>query len=151
MPIIEIPKEFLGKDSASQKTIYHGGFEYLLRIDVILKCLDDSLIPNPLDRDIKLKGISIDRYFYRLQILKALFFELSPKMIKKVLEIHLDYKKKAGVEFDIALAQIGKGNKQINCHFIEIFDEWELKLRRFADKKGLLMPEKSSGISATVG
>ena len=145
------------QEERHKQTMFHGGFLYVERLDKIFKCLDEICLPTPTqeksntDKFAKqelVMGVTLRRIMQRHALLNVLFRELFPKMNPEERTEHKDANKECSSEFRTFQVKILNGGKA-NPDVLEMFDEWELELRALADKKGLLMPTKQSGLDAT--
>jgi len=136
-----------GGDTRGKKTLFHGGFNYLERIDALLKQLDDVKIPDT-ESEQSILGIGINQYQSRWALLKCLFSELYPKMDELERRSHLLVYKLGEQYFNKTMNDINTHRRMINCDFMELFDSWELELRDMVEKKGLLMPSAKDGLDA---
>jgi len=145
-------RNLLGEDAdPEKKAMFHGGFNYLDRIDKILRALDMITVPDPngyIPQDGTLNGLSMRTHEMRLSLLQNLFKELYPKMGTKEKQEH----KEASIKIKKIFYDCLKNHRQQRSKgvglFSNYFDDWELELRDCVERKGLLMPSAKGALEA---
>ncbi|MFC1704714.1 hypothetical protein ACFLZ6_00110 [Nanoarchaeota archaeon] len=138
-------EDLLGLGNAREKkSLFHGGFAYLERIDGILRALDEIAISNG-----TCSTLSIRQYIAWHGLLKSLFKELYPKMGKQEREEHLAMMEEVTKGVSILEEASRRKQTRVPKTIIDSFYFWELSLRDVVGKKGLLMPSKRDGLDAT--
>lgn len=143
----QIDELFRTETETTGKTMYHGGFDLLKRLDRILIGIDLVKIPKQQETH---QDILI-RYSQRLQLLNSLFMELSPLMESEEQEESKKQYKEIKLKLTSVQNQAQRSSKHsmIGIELEEKYNTWELKLRQIHYKKGLHMPDKLTGMSAT--
>ena len=126
------------------KTQFHGGFQFLERVDNILKGLDIVTVSREVTEDKQL--LMCWRQNYSLII--SLYKELYPKMNDNEKFKHEEIRKFVNQHYNKSIHEF-KTQKRTNTEFLNWLDQWELELRQLAENKGLLMPDRESDLSAT--
>lgn len=139
---------FGNEEEKGKKSIWHGGATFIERLDILFRYLDATWIPIEYlqNRVPTFKGLTYNQYEKILSLLSSLFRELSPKMEPELRNKHNSMKIKAENLFYSESNNFR--SRMINTNFTEIFNNWELELRAFAESKGLIMPEKRGGLDA---
>lgn len=129
-------------DNIDKKSVFHGGFFYLQRIDEILKALDTVTSLRHTDQN------PIKRWRENYSLLNCLFKEIYPKMKAEEKKEHKEAVTTVKQELEQAIKDF-KSKGKTNDKFFLYFDEWELCLRDIAEARGLNMPDKSDITEAT--
>lgn len=127
------------------QTEFNGAVAYIYRLDAIMKKLNEVTAARTNDAQ---KMIYLLRINYNL--LNDLFKELYPKMEGEVATNHLE----ASIEMKKLLEEVTNNFEkrgQLSNEIETTFDRWEIELRQFADKKGLLAPDKRGAGQAAYG
>lgn len=120
------------------QTQFHGGFFYIQRIHRILLALDEITA-----RRTDVAGDMAGLLRLNYNILNALFKELSPKMDEKLRTKHIEAADILKKELEENIKKYSK-EKTMSMELEKKFDGWERELKIFAEKKGLLVPDKMS-------
>lgn len=154
----EIDRLIEGDRFGTAKTLYHGGFQYLERLDTIFKSLDLLTVIERKDTT-----PTFEIYQEHLSFLKTLYKELAPKMSNKEdintkvegKPVKISQRKHLWYQFLDCASSFNAFQRSVHekvetkMTFLEKFDEFEIELRCVAEDKGLLMPEKKGGLGAT--
>lgn len=124
------------------QTQYHGGFFYIERIHKILMALNSITARRSNNAAQMAEDLRLN-----YNLLNDLFKELSPKMKDKYKEEHTEAANKLKDEFESAIKTYAR-NHTIPSGYEKRLDAWERELRAFAEKKGLLVPDKMSPADA---
>lgn len=117
---------------------FHGGFFYIERIHKILMAINEITARR---NDNAAHMASYLRVNYNL--LNDLFKELSGKMPDKLKKDHLEASQIIKTKLEKVIKDY-KTKKEIPMELELLLDGWEVELRAFAEKKGLLVPDKMS-------
>lgn len=142
-------QDMLEGKSSGKKSQFHGAMHFLVRIDEILRALDNSAVPNYDSKARTIGGLTMREHQQRLSVLSILFRELSCKMSNEEKQKHLEFQKHTYTIFQVAVDQYNRNASRIDTRFLDLFNEWEIRLREFAEFKGLIMPEKAGADEAT--
>lgn len=136
---------FLETDDGTGKSVFHGGFMYLDRIDEILKNLDHLRVHISYSPQNK----SIELYAGILAWLTNLYYELVPKMTKNERAVQERMFYTAKQEYNNFMTE-SRNKALTTMEFIDTFHNWEIQLRCIVEDKGLLMAEKRGGLGAAM-
>lgn len=117
---------------------FHGGFFYIERIHKILLRLNEVTARRNNDAAQMAADLRVN-----YNLLNDLFKELSGKMDKKIRAEHLEAAQLLKNDLEKTVNTY-KTERTIPAKFEQKLDGWELELRQFAEKKGLLVPDKMS-------
>lgn len=135
-------------DEHEKKSQYHGGMQYLERIDAILKAIDQTSISFSTDQPTWC-GLTCAAWQTKHSLLVVLFKEIYPKLTDKEKKYHNEMQLKAATNFTKGRSEmVNPKISRIDSTFMGIFDKWEKELRELVNAKGLLMPSKQDGIDA---
>ena len=125
-----------------KKTIFHGGWHYLERLNEIFKSLDWASLSREGNEN------PIDGWRNNYLLLNVLFKEVYPKIHPTIRAELVQQKKDLRKSLNIAIYNLKQG-KKVSLDFFEDFDDFEMMLRQIIEDKGLLMPDKGSWEEAT--
>jgi len=125
-----------------QQTKFHGAFFYTERLHRILVSIMQSKGTRSDNAADIIKNI---REYYNL--LNCLYSELSAKMTDAQRVEHFDTSTHLLKQVEIIKKEYNK-TKKISILVYTQFDQWDVELRAFADKKGLIVPDKDSAAFA---
>lgn len=129
------------------QALFHGGFNYLERIDNTLKGLDSlHVMLNCAEGD---QHIRFTKEWASL--IHVLFLELAPKMETELRKEKLNELYAAKAAFRNFMFKVESNEADIPLDHIAKFEDLELDLRVILEDKGLLMPSKKTGAEATYG
>jgi hypothetical protein len=127
------------------QTEFNGAVAYIYRLDAIMKKLNEVTAARTNDAQ---RMVYLLRINYNL--LNDLFKELYPKMEGQIALDHLEASTKLKEILEAAINNFERRG-QLNNELESQFDRWEIELRQFADKKGLLAPDKKGAGQAAYG
>jgi hypothetical protein len=127
------------------QTEFNGAVAYIYRLDAIMKKLNEVTAARTNDAQ---RMVYLLRINYNL--LNDLFKELYPKMEGQIALDHLEASTKLKEILEAAINNFERRG-QLNNELESQFDRWEIELRQFADKKGLLAPDKRGAGQAAYG
>lgn len=130
------------------QTEFNGALAYIYRLDGIMKNLNQVTAMRSSEA-----GHMLQLLRTNYNLLNDLFKELYPKMKEdksNMAKDHLDASERLKEYLEFAQVQFER-NGTISPEIEKIFDRWEIELRHFAEKKGLLAPDKSGAGEAAYG
>lgn len=120
------------------QTQYHGGFFYIERIHKILINLNEVTARRTNNATQMINDLRLN-----YNLLNDLFKELSAKMNKPLRDEHIMASETLKKKLEIITKDFQR-TKQVPMELELKLDGWEVELRSFAEKKGLLVPDKMS-------